>query len=150
MQVQHVMTRDVAMVGPDQTLRKAARLMAEHDIGILPVSEKDRLVGMITDRDIAVRALAEGKGPKAKVREVMTPDVKYCYADQELDEIGANMADIQIRRLPVLDRDKRLVGILSLCDMAVSDDPDCALEALSGISRPANGADQSFQPRPLL
>jgi CBS domain-containing protein len=134
------MTQDVALVNPDQTLQKAARLMADLDLGALPVAQGDRLVGMITDRDIVIRGLAGGKGPKAKVADVMTPDVKYCYADQELDEISANMADIQLRRLPVLDRDKRLVGIVALCDMAVSDDPDCALEALSGISRPANGA----------
>lgn len=140
MQVREVMTQDVALVNPDQTLQKAARLMADLDLGALPVAQGDRLVGMITDRDIVIRGLAGGKGPKAKVADVMTPDVKYCYADQELDEISANMADIQLRRLPVLDRDKRLVGIVALCDMAVSDDPDCALEALSGISRPANGA----------
>ena len=143
MQVQQVMTHDVAMVNPDQTLQKAARLMADLDLGALPVGQGDRLVGMITDRDIAVRGVAQGKGPKAKVRDVMTPEIKYCFADQELDEISANMADIQLRRLPVVDRDKRLVGILSLCDLAASDDPDCALEALSGISRPANGAQPS-------
>lgn len=146
MQVREVMTQDVALVNPDQTLQKAARLMADLDLGALPVAQGDRLVGMITDRDIAVRGLAQGKGPKAKVHDVMTPEIKYCYADQELDEISANMADIQLRRLPVVDRDKRLVGILSLCDMAVSDNPDCALEALSGISRPVNGA----QPSALL
>jgi CBS domain-containing protein len=133
------MTRDVAMINSDQTLQKAARLMAELDVGILPVGEGDRLVGMITDRDIAVRGLAKGKGPNTKVREVMTPEVKYCFADQEIDEIAVNMADIQVRRLPVLDRDKRLVGILSLCDIAVSDDPEQAIEALSGISQPTNG-----------
>jgi|SRR6185503_10454247 CBS domain-containing protein len=143
MQVRDVMTQDVALVNPDQTLQKAARLMADLDLGALPVAQGDRLVGMITDRDIAIRGLAQGKGPKAKVQDVMTPDIKYCFADQKLDEISANMADIQLRRLPVVDRDKRLVGILSLCDMVVSDDPDCALEALSGISRPANGAQPS-------
>lgn len=140
MQVQDLMTHDVTTVSPDQTVQKAARLMAELDVGALPVGENDRLVGMITDRDIAVRGLAEGKGPGTKIREVMTPDVKYCFADQEIDEISANMADIQIRRLPVVNRDKQLVGILSLSDIAVSDDPDQAIEALSGISRPTNGA----------
>jgi CBS domain-containing protein len=109
------------------------------DVGALPVSEEDRLVGMITDRDIAVRGVAAGKTPNAKVRDVMTPEIKYCFDDQELDEIAANMADIQVRRLPVVDRDKRLVGILSLGDIAVSDDSDCAVEALSGISRSNNG-----------
>jgi len=139
MQVQDLMTRDVAMINSDQTIQKAARLMAELDVGILPVGEGDRLVGMITDRDIAVRGLAKGKGPNTKVRDVMTPKVKYCFGDQDIDEIAMNMADIQVRRLPVLSRDKRLVGILSLCDIAVSDDSDQAVEALSGISRPTNG-----------
>jgi len=98
---------------------------------------------MITDRDIAVRGVAEGKTPSAKVRDVMTPQIKYCFEDQELDEIAANMADIQVRRLPVVDRDKRLVGILSLGDIAVSDDTGCAIEALSGISR-SNGGPVAF------
>jgi CBS domain-containing protein len=140
MQAQELMTRDVSIASPDETLRKAAKRMAELDVGALPVSENDRLVGMVTDRDIAVRGIAEGKGPKAKVREVMTPEIKYCFEDQEVDEIAANMADIQLRRLPVVDRDKRLVGILSLGDIATSGDPDKATEALSGISRPANAS----------
>jgi CBS domain-containing protein len=139
MQVQDLMTRDVATVSPDQSVQSAARLMADLDVGVLPVGENDRMVGIITDRDIAVRGLAQGKGPRAKVRDVMTPEVKYCFFDQEIDEIAANMADIQVRRLPVVNHDKRLVGILSLCDIAVSDDPDQVVEALSGISRPTNG-----------
>ena len=136
MQVQEIMTRDVSIVSPDSTLETAATRMAQLDVGALPVAQNDRLVGMITDRDIVVRGVAEGLGPTAKVREVMTPDVKYCFADQEIDEIAENMADIQVRRLPVLDRDKQLVGILSLCDIATSDELDQAAEALSGISRP--------------
>jgi CBS domain-containing protein len=140
MQVQDLMTHDVTTVNPDESLKKAARLMADLDIGALPVGENDRLVGMITDRDLAVRGLAEGCGPNTKVRQVMTPDVKYCFFDQDIEEITANMADIQVRRLPVLDHDKRLVGILALCDIAVSDDPEPAMEALSGISRPIDGA----------
>lgn len=141
MQAQELMTRDVVTANPEETLQKVAKCMAELDIGVLPVSENDRLVGMITDRDIVIRGLADGKGPKAKVRDVMTPAVKYCFSDQEVDEIATNMAEIQLRRLPVLDRDKRLVGILSLADIATSDDPDQATEALCGISRPSNGAE---------
>ena len=106
MQVQDLMTHDVTTINPEESLQQAARTMAALDVGVLPVSENDRLVGMITDRDIAVRGMAEGKGPKDKVRSVMTPDVKYCFLDQEVDEIAANMADIQVRRLPVLDHDK--------------------------------------------
>jgi len=130
------MTRDVGIISPDETLKKAACRMAELDVGVLPVAEGDRLVGMITDRDMVVRGIADDLGPSALVRDVMTPDVKYCFCDQEIDEIVDNMADIQVRRLPVLDRDKRLVGILSLCDIATSDDLDQAAEALCGISRP--------------
>jgi len=136
MQVQDLMTRDVGIISPDETLKKAACRMAELDVGVLPVAEGDRLVGMITDRDMVVRGIADDLGPSALVRDVMTPDVKYCFSDQEIDEIVDNMADIQVRRLPVLDRDKRLVGILSLCDIATSDDLDQAAEALCGISRP--------------
>ena len=136
MKVEDVMTRDVAVASPDQSLQQAARLMCELDIGALPVADNERLVGMITDRDIAIRAVADGMGPQAKVGDVMTSDVKYCYCDQELAEVGDNMADIQLRRLPVLNRDKRLVGILALGDIATSSDNDCAADALAGISRP--------------
>lgn len=142
MQVQDLMTHDVTTVHPEESLKKVARLMADLDVGVLPVAQDDRLVGMVTDRDLAVRGLAEDCGPDSKVRQVMTPDVKYCFFDQEIEEIAANMADIQVRRLPVLDHDKRLVGILSLSDIAVSADPEPAMEALSGISRPTNGIGQ--------
>ena len=142
MQVQDLMTHDVTTVHPEESLKKVASLMADLDVGVLPVAQDDRLVGMVTDRDLAVRGLAEDCGPDSKVRQVMTPDVKYCFFDQEIEEIAANMADIQVRRLPVLDHDKRLVGILSLCDIAVSGDPEPAMEALSGISRPTDGAAQ--------
>jgi CBS domain-containing protein len=136
------MTSDETTVSPQETLQKVAKRMADLDVGALPVGENDRLVGMITDRDIAVRGIAQGKGPNTKVRGVMTPEVKYCFMDQDVEEISSNMADIQVRRLPVLDHDKRLVGILSLCDIAISDDPDPAIEALCGISRPTNGMPQ--------
>jgi CBS domain-containing protein len=136
MKVSEAMTRDVRVSSPDETIRKAAKTMAKLDAGVLPVGENDQLIGMITDRDIAIRGIAEGKGPKAKVRDVMTDDVKYCFEDQELEEVTRNMADIQVRRLPVLNRDKRLVGILSLGDIAGSSDGKGAGDALRGISRP--------------
>lgn len=137
MQVQDVMSRDVVVVNPWESLKTAARRMADLDVGALPVGEDDQLIGMVTDRDMVIRGLAIGKGPSAKVADVMTPDVKYCFLDQEVDEIAANMADIQLRRLPVVDRDKRLVGILALGDIATCQDGGYAGEALSGISRPA-------------
>ena len=138
MQVQDLMSRDVVVIDALESLGAAAKRMAELDVGVLPVSDEERLVGMITDRDMVVRGLAQGKGVNAKVKDVMTRGVKYCYLDQEIDEITANMADIQVRRLPVLDHDKRLVGILSLGDMVASGDPECVVEALGGISRPTS------------
>lgn len=148
MQVQELMTRDVAIISAWDNIRAAARRMAELDVGVLPVGDEDRLVGMITDRDIVVRGVAEGKDVTARVKEVMTPGVKYCFQDQEIDEISANMADIQVRRLLVLDRDKRLVGILSLGDMTACGEADCVAEALSGISRPTGDGrlDATFGP----
>jgi len=137
MKVSEAMTRDVSVASPDETIRQAAKTMASLDAGVLPVGENDHLIGMITDRDIAIRGIAQGKGDKAKVRDVMTEDVKYCFDDQEVEEVTRNMADIQVRRLPVLNRDKRLVGILSLGDIAIScDDAKVAGDALQGISRP--------------
>jgi CBS domain-containing protein len=136
MKVSEAMTKDVRVANPEETIQQAARIMASLDAGALPVGEKDHLIGMITDRDIAIRGIAQGKGPDAKVRDVMTEDVKYCFDDQEIGEVTRNMADIQVRRLPVLNRDKRLVGILSLGDVAISPDGKNAGEALRGISRP--------------
>ena len=120
MKVNEAMTRDVRVASPEETIQKAAQAMASLDAGVLPVGEEDHLIGMITDRDIAIRGIAKGKGPNAKVRDVMTEDVKYCFDDQEIEEVMRNMADIQVRRLPVLNREKRLVGILSLGDLALS------------------------------
>ena len=142
MKVSEVMTKDVRLIEPTQTIRDAAKLMAEMDAGIMPVREGDRLVGMITDRDIAVRAVAEGKGPDTPIREVMTQDVKYCYED-DTNDVARNMADIQVRRLPVLTRDKRLVGIVSLGDMAMSNGSGPVGEAVAGISQPGGQHNQS-------
>src|SRR3712207_6201761 len=143
MKVSEVMTRDVRLIEPTQSIQEAARMMAELDAGIMPVREGDRLVGMITDRDIAVRAVAEGKGPDTAISEVMTEDVKYCYEDGDTEDVARNMADIQVRRLPVLNQDKRLVGIISLGDMAVSDQSGKAGEAVAGISQPGGQHSQT-------
>ena len=117
MKVKETMSTNVRLARPDQTIREAAQAMAEVDSGVLPVGENDRLVGMITDRDIAVRGIAKGKGPDTSVRDVMTDHVDYCFEDQEVNEVTKNMAEIKVRRLPVLNRDKRLVGIISLGDI---------------------------------
>ena len=145
MQVKEAMSRDVQIVSPDQSIRDAARMMAELDCGCLPVGENDRLVGMITDRDIAVRAVAEGMPLKTPVRDIMSPEVRYCFEDSELDEVAQNMADIKVRRLPVLDGHKRLVGILSLGDVAMTDNAADAANALCGISAPGGEHSQSAQ-----
>jgi CBS domain-containing protein len=142
MKVSEAMSSDVRVANPEQTIEQAARMMASLDAGVLPVGEHDRLVGMITDRDIATRGVAQGKGPDAKVRDVMTSDVKYCYEDEEIADVTLNMADIQVRRLPVLDHNKRLVGILSLGDVAVTNEDERAGEALTGISRPGGEHNQ--------
>ena len=136
MKIKEAMTRDVRTIAPSDTIRQAAELMAEIDAGVLPVAESDRMVGMITDRDIAIRAVGAGLGPDATARDVMSPEVKYCYEDDDVDEVCENMADQQIRRLPVIDRDKRLVGIVSLSDLAKRADTSAAGEALEGITRP--------------
>jgi CBS domain-containing protein len=143
MKISEVMTREILVANPEQTVQQAARMMADIDAGVLPVGENDRLVGMITDRDIAIRCVAKGSGPDAKIRDVMSHDVKYCFIDQDLDEVTRNMAEIQVRRLPVLDRDKRLVGIVSLGDIATVGEAREAGEALSGISMPGGQHTQS-------
>src|SRR5205085_10714550 len=113
---------EACLTGPDRSIREAAEMMADQDIGALPVGENDRLVGMITDRDIAVRAVARGLGPDTKIREVMSEEVMYCFDDEELDDAAQNMGGIKVRRLPVLNRDKRLVGIISLSDLTRRED----------------------------
>ena len=138
MKIADVMTKDVHLVRPDQTLRDAAMMMFDDDIGAVPVTDHDRLVGMVTDRDIAIRAVAQGKGPDTKVREIMTEQVKYCFEDEDLDHVSKNMADIQMRRLPVMNRQKRLVGIVSLGDLATSNRARAQAQAgraLHGISQ---------------
>ncbi|TMH65060.1 MAG: CBS domain-containing protein, partial [Betaproteobacteria bacterium] len=119
MRVSEAMTREVRIASPGQSIRDVAKIMDEINAGSIPVGDNDRLVGMITDRDIAIRAVATGKGPDTPVREVMTTEqVLYCYEDEELDHVAKNMADEQVRRLPVVNREKRLVGIVSLGNVA--------------------------------
>lgn len=130
------MTKNVEIGAPNMTLAEAAMKMRDGDFGALPISESDRLIGMLTDRDIAIRAVANGKDPnKAFVGEVMSRKVLYCFDDQDVNEIVKNLGDNQIRRLPVLNRQKRLVGILSLGNLALSDakpeDVDAALAKIS-------------------
>ena len=140
MQVKQVMTPNVECTQPTATLSDAARKMRDFDIGPLPVcSDDDRLAGMITDRDIAVRAVADGLDPRTTmVRDVMTPTIIYCYEDQDVSDAAHMMEQNQIRRLVVLNRDKRMVGILSLGDVAVdAGDEQLAGHTLEAVSEPA-------------
>jgi len=130
------MTREVRIATPGQSIREVAKIMDEIDAGVMPVGENDRLVGMITDRDIAIRAVAQGKGPDTPVRDVMsTEQVLYCYEDEELDHVAKNMASQQVRRLPVVNREKRLVGIVSLGNIA-QNEGRAAGKAVKGVTRP--------------
>jgi CBS domain-containing protein len=142
MKISEIMTRDAKIVRPDTTIGAAAKLMSEQDIGFLPVGD-EQLRGTITDRDIAVRAVAHGKGHTTPVSEIMSKEVLYCFEDQEVEEVARNMADIQVRRLPVVDRDKRLIGIVSIADAARTTDEGPAAEALRGIVRPGGQHSQA-------
>lgn len=139
MQVSELMTAHVECIRPEASLVDAARKMKKLDVGPLPVcGDKERLVGMITDRDIVIRAVADGRDlAETKVQDIMTPDVEYCFEDQAVEHAARLMREKQIRRLVVLNRDKRLVGILSLGDMAVDGDEQLAGSALEGISEPS-------------
>jgi len=135
MLVQDIMTRDVHLLAPHNTLQEAARLMRDDNIGSLPVADGDRLVGYITDRDLVIRGLAEGFSADVHIHDVMTDQVLYCFEDEEVEEVAANMAHNQVRRLPVISREKRLVGIVALGDLATKADDDSAEDALEGVSR---------------
>jgi CBS domain-containing protein len=132
-----VMSRDVRVISPDMTIREAARTMHDGGFGMMPVGENDRMIGAISDRDIAIRAVAEGKGPSTTVREVMSTGVWWAYDDDTVEHAAKLMSEHQVRRLPVVDRAKRLVGIVALGDFAVDkSDIKPAAEALSKISEP--------------
>ena len=136
MRVADCMSRDVRIANPDESLREVARAMAQIDSGVLPVGDGDRLVGMITDRDIAVRAVAGGAACTSPVVEYITRDAQTAYADDDLKTVLDAMGNKQIRRLPVLDKDERLVGVVSLGDLSTRVKEKYAGEALEDISRP--------------
>lgn len=144
MKIAECMSRDVQIVQPDQPIQQAAQFMLRADAGSMPVCDGDRLVGMITDRDIAVRAVAEGRGPESMVREAMTDHVDYCYDDDEVEEIAMRMSDSQVRRFPVISRDdNKLVGIVSLGDLSRSEQSQAAQVALDGVTDPGGQHNQS-------
>jgi CBS domain-containing protein len=135
MYVNEVMSKDVKVVDPGETVSVAAQSMAELDVGALPVGEGDHLVGMITDRDIVVRGIAQQLDPRTTaIRDVMSPGISFCFEDEEIDEVAQQMAGLQVRRLPVLNREKRLVGVVSLGDLAQDADSRVTGDALQGVS----------------
>lgn len=146
--VGRIMTRGVRTLAPTDTLVAAAQAMDEWNVGAIPVCDGERLVGMITDRDITVRGVAQGRPlDGTRLVDVMTEHVRWCYEDDPVEDQLAEMRAVQIRRLPVVDRQQHLVGILSLGDIAVKADPVEAGEALVAISLPAE-PDRSVAPQP--
>jgi len=145
MKVSEIMTSDLEVVTPDQPIQDAARLMLSADAGVVPVQEGDKLIGMVTDRDIAVRAVAEGRGPDTPVSEVMSGKPLFCFDDEDVDDVAIQMSDAQVRRFPVLSRqEQKLVGIVSLGDLTkVEDEGQAAEAALTGVSQPGGEHNQS-------
>lgn len=135
MQVSECMSKNVQVANPDDTIQQAAQIMERIDAGVLPVGQDDRLVGIITDRDIAIRAVARGRESDTPVRDAMSSEVLYCYDDDDAGEVLGNMGKQQLRRMAVLNRDKRLVGMVSIGDLAKTDGHDTG-EALREIAQP--------------
>lgn len=144
MKIAEIMSSDVQTVTPDQPIQEAARMMMSADTGALPVGDGERLIGMVTDRDITVRAIAEGRGPETPVREVMSEKLLFAWDDQDVEDVALQMSDAQVRRMPVLSREgERLVGIVSIGDLATQGSTDAAEAAISGVSEPGGEHNQS-------
>jgi CBS domain-containing protein len=139
MQIKEIMTKDVEVIRPEATLQEAAKKMKDLDVGAIPVCDGRKLRGMITDRDITIRAIADGIDPKEqRVQDTMTPEVYYCYENQTVEEAALVMMDKQVRRVPIVDENHDLVGIVALGDVAVDHDDDEVTGAtLDKISRPS-------------
>ena len=142
MKISEVMTRDVATVRADQTSQEAADFMLQGDAGSIPVTDGDTLIGMITDRDIAVRGVAKGHGPDTPVRELMTSGLVCARLDDDVEEVAMRMSEAQVRRLPVIDEAEKLVGIVSIGDLSRETDGEVAHEALEGVSAPGGAHQQ--------
>lgn len=140
MRISEIMTREPELIDPNSSIRDAAMRMKNEDIGALPIGENDRLIGMVTDRDIAIRAVAEDRNPSSTtVRDVMSQKIYYCFEDDDVEDAARCMAENQVRRLPILNRDKRLTGIVSLADIAQTGE-ECEKTALEGVSEPSSEA----------
>jgi CBS domain-containing protein len=141
MKLKEIMTSEVEVIHPNDTLQTAASKMHDRDIGFLPVCDGDRLIGVLTDRDLITRALAEGMESKAILgRDLVTSPAIYCFDDQSVDEAAKLMHDNQIRRLVILSRDKRMVGVVSLGDLAISADDKLSGELLQSVSEPMSAS----------
>ena len=136
MRINEIMSREVEVARPQDTIQDVARKMREVDTGVIPVCEGDQVRGMVTDRDIVIRAVSEARSFETAVADVMTPDVEYCYEDDDIAAAADKMAELQVRRLIVLDRDQRLVGIVSLGDIAQQGKDKTTGQALEEISEP--------------
>lgn len=137
MLISQIMTPEVIVASPTDTLRSAAQIMAEHDLGILPICEHGELVGMLSDRDITIRAVARGLSlDDTRIHQLLGTEARYMYEDQTIEDAASDMKQFQVRRLPVLNSEHQLVGIISLADLALTDNLT-ATEALVGISQPA-------------
>ena len=139
MKISEIMTPNPDVIDPNASIREAAKRMRDDNVGALPICENGRLIGMVTDRDIVMRAVAEDRTPsQTTVRDVMSERIIYCFDDDDIESAARCMAEHQIRRVPVLNRDKRLVGIVSLADLARTGEEDCEAMALEGVSEPSN------------
>lgn len=137
MQIREIMSTDVHLVDPNMTIHECARRMRDDDLGALPVGENDKLVGMVTDRDITVRAVADAKGADdCTVRDVMSEGILYCYDDDDIDDAARSMSEHQVRRIPVVNRDKRLCGMVTVADLAKAGIKGAEFQAYKDIARP--------------
>ena len=138
LKIKEIMTREVVTIHPDATVDEAAQQMSRHDVGMLPVFEGGQMLGVFTDRDITIRVVSEGRDPrKTRVRDIMTPEIIYCYDHEDVNEAVKSFEKMQIRRVPVLNRKKQLVGVLSLGDLAVdSGDKMLVGHVLKKVSEP--------------
>lgn len=144
MKISEVMTPNPEVVTPEQPIQEAARRMLDADTGALPVGDGERLIGMVTDRDITVRAVAEGRGPDTPIREVMSEKLLFAWDDQDVDEVAIQMSDAQVRRMPILSRqEERLVGMVSIGDLVQSNAGEAAGVAIAGVSEPGGEHNQS-------
>ena len=136
MKINEIMSREVRTISPDTPLREVALIMRQADIGALVINQDDRMAGMVTDRDLVVRAMAEGMNMDTPVSRIMSDEVRYCFDDEEIDHVAKNMAQIEKRRLPVVNRDKRLVGMVSLANVASCNADKVSANLLRGVAHP--------------